>query len=273
MSSRPASRRQTGRGAVQGAERSLSASVGRPEARGLRSLWPRRLRSERHERRLCGVDVRHLRRPVRRHDGGGRRGRQSSGRERGADLRYNLEITLEEAFRGKTATVRMPTSVACEGCWRLRRARRLEARDLQDLRRTWAGARATGLLRHRAHLPVLSRPRSDDRKPLRQMRRRRPRDQGAHAVGQCSRRRRGRHAHSPDRRGRGGNARRPGGGSLYFPHRQAARVLPARRRRPLLPRADLDGAGLARRRIQRPDARWNRVRGSASRKAPSRGVN
>jgi len=47
---------------------------------------------------------------------GGRRGRQSSGRERGADLRYNLEITLEEAFRGKTADVRMPTSVACEAC-------------------------------------------------------------------------------------------------------------------------------------------------------------
>jgi molecular chaperone DnaJ len=48
--------------------------------------------------------------------GGGRRGRQSSGRERGADLRYNLEITLEEAFHGKTAPIRMPTSVACEAC-------------------------------------------------------------------------------------------------------------------------------------------------------------
>jgi molecular chaperone DnaJ len=47
---------------------------------------------------------------------GGRRGRQSSGRERGADLRYNLEITLEEAFGGKNATVRMPTSLACEAC-------------------------------------------------------------------------------------------------------------------------------------------------------------
>src|ERR1041384_2730930 len=32
----------------------------------------------------------------------GRRGRASA-RERGADLRYNLEITLEEAFAGKTA--------------------------------------------------------------------------------------------------------------------------------------------------------------------------
>jgi molecular chaperone DnaJ len=111
--------------------------------------------------------------------GGGRRGRQPSGRERGADLRYNLEITLEEAFHGKTAAIRMPTSVACEAC--------SGSGDLQDLRRTRARARATGLLRHRAHLSHLSWPRADDRKPLRQMRRRRPRHPGADAVGQRSR--------------------------------------------------------------------------------------
>jgi molecular chaperone DnaJ len=46
---------------------------------------------------------------------GGRRGR-GSGRERGSDLRYNMEITLEEAFVGKTAEVRLPTSVTCEKC-------------------------------------------------------------------------------------------------------------------------------------------------------------
>ena len=46
---------------------------------------------------------------------GGRRGR-SSGRERGADLRYNMEITLEEAYAGKTAQIRIPTSVTCEVC-------------------------------------------------------------------------------------------------------------------------------------------------------------
>jgi molecular chaperone DnaJ len=46
---------------------------------------------------------------------GGRRGRPS-GRERGADLRYNMEISLEEAFTGKTAQVRIPTSVTCEAC-------------------------------------------------------------------------------------------------------------------------------------------------------------
>jgi molecular chaperone DnaJ len=36
--------------------------------------------------------------------------------ERGADLRYNMEISLEEAYTGKTAQVRIPTSVACESC-------------------------------------------------------------------------------------------------------------------------------------------------------------
>ena len=47
---------------------------------------------------------------------GGARGRQRDGRERGSDLRYNMEIDLEEAFSGKTATIKIPTSVACEAC-------------------------------------------------------------------------------------------------------------------------------------------------------------
>jgi molecular chaperone DnaJ len=46
---------------------------------------------------------------------GGRRGR-GGGRERGNDVRYTMEISLEEAFSGKTAQVRMPTSVTCELC-------------------------------------------------------------------------------------------------------------------------------------------------------------
>ncbi|GGH08142.1 chaperone protein DnaJ [Alsobacter metallidurans] len=45
---------------------------------------------------------------------GGRQ--QPNGRERGSDLRYNLEITLEEAYAGKTATLKVPTSIACEAC-------------------------------------------------------------------------------------------------------------------------------------------------------------
>ena len=45
---------------------------------------------------------------------GGRRGGAQAGR--GGDLRYNMEITLEEAFAGKAATIRVPTSVACDDC-------------------------------------------------------------------------------------------------------------------------------------------------------------
>ena len=47
---------------------------------------------------------------------GGAGGGRGGGRERGADLRYNMEITLDEAFVGKTAQVRIPTSVTCEAC-------------------------------------------------------------------------------------------------------------------------------------------------------------
>src|SRR6204780_2048573 len=38
------------------------------------------------------------------------------GRERGADLRYNMEITLEEAFLGKTAQIEIPVSATCDSC-------------------------------------------------------------------------------------------------------------------------------------------------------------
>lgn len=47
---------------------------------------------------------------------GGGRQRRSGGRERGADLRFNMEVTLEEAFTGKTAQIRVPSSVSCEEC-------------------------------------------------------------------------------------------------------------------------------------------------------------
>jgi molecular chaperone DnaJ len=47
---------------------------------------------------------------------GQRRPRQRSSRERGSDLRYNMEITLGEAYQGKTAQIRVPTSVVCESC-------------------------------------------------------------------------------------------------------------------------------------------------------------
>ncbi|OZA00070.1 MAG: molecular chaperone DnaJ [Rhizobiales bacterium 17-65-6] len=48
--------------------------------------------------------------------GRGGAGGGTGGRSRGADLRYNMDITLEEAFAGKAAEIRIPTSVVCEVC-------------------------------------------------------------------------------------------------------------------------------------------------------------
>jgi molecular chaperone DnaJ len=45
--------------------------------------------------------------------GGMGRGKRQN---RGQDLRYNLEISLEEAFQGRSAEIRVPTMVACEIC-------------------------------------------------------------------------------------------------------------------------------------------------------------
>lgn len=46
--------------------------------------------------------------------GGGGRGRSSV--QRGSDLRYTLELDLEEAVRGTTVTIRVPTLVECGTC-------------------------------------------------------------------------------------------------------------------------------------------------------------
>ena len=47
---------------------------------------------------------------------GGTRSRQAQRSGRGADLRYNMEITLEEVYHGKTAVIDLPTAVTCEVC-------------------------------------------------------------------------------------------------------------------------------------------------------------
>lgn len=51
----------------------------------------------------------------RRGGGGGQRAPQSSA-ARGNDLRYNLDITLEDAFKGKQQTIKVTSSGACDTC-------------------------------------------------------------------------------------------------------------------------------------------------------------
>lgn len=47
--------------------------------------------------------------------GGGARGSRG-GPQRGSDLRYTLELSLEEAVRGTTVTIRVPTLTSCKTC-------------------------------------------------------------------------------------------------------------------------------------------------------------
>jgi len=46
----------------------------------------------------------------------GMRGRQNRGPARGQDLRYDLEITLEQAYAGAEVEIVAPTTLACEPC-------------------------------------------------------------------------------------------------------------------------------------------------------------
>jgi molecular chaperone DnaJ len=48
--------------------------------------------------------------------GGGGRGKSRDGRKRGSDLRYNLEITLEEAAKGTTKELELEKFVPCKTC-------------------------------------------------------------------------------------------------------------------------------------------------------------
>jgi len=46
----------------------------------------------------------------------GGRGRQRSGPARGQDLRYDLEISLEQAYAGSEVEITVPASITCETC-------------------------------------------------------------------------------------------------------------------------------------------------------------
>ncbi len=47
---------------------------------------------------------------------GGRGGGGRQRAQRGSDLRYNMRVTLEEAFKGAQKSITVPTSIACTAC-------------------------------------------------------------------------------------------------------------------------------------------------------------
>ena len=123
------------RGALQGAREAYQVLCDAERRAPVRSLRPRRLRAGRRRRRLRlrrrlrGHLRRHLRRLLRHRT---RRGGRARAR-RGEDLRYELEITFEEAAFGCEKTISIPRLARCDDLQRQRRqaghARRRPARS------------------------------------------------------------------------------------------------------------------------------------------------
>ena len=99
-----------------------------------------------------------------------RHGRRARGAAAGASAAPTCATTWRSRSRkpidGKTAQMRIPTSVDLRGLLRHRRQGRHQAEDLRDLRRRRQDPARPGLLHARAHLPDLPGPRPGDRRSL-----------------------------------------------------------------------------------------------------------
>ena len=136
------------------------------EARGLRPVRPRRRQSAGRRRAPGGAGFGDIFSDIFSDIFGGDRGGRSTV-FRGADLRYNLELTLEQAAHGFETKIRIPALAACETCKGTRREARHAARDLPRLPRRRPGARLAGPVLDRADLPALPRQRQHHPQSLR----------------------------------------------------------------------------------------------------------
>ena len=99
--------------------------------------------------------------------------RRRGGPQRGADLRYDLEISFDESARGTETTIQIPRAEQCETCKGTGAATGIRTDDVPVV--PWAGAAAlsAGLLHRRAHVRPVPRRRADHREAVRDLRRRR----------------------------------------------------------------------------------------------------
>ncbi len=118
-------------------------------------------------------------------------GRRRGGVQRGADLRYDLEISFDEAAKGTETTIQIPRQEACETCAGTGAAAGLEADDLSAMPRPRPAPLPAGLLHRRPHLRSVPRHRQRHRQAVRHVQGRWPRAEGA----QANRPRAGRHRH------------------------------------------------------------------------------
>ena len=180
------------------------------------------------------------------------RKRGTPGRSADPILRYDLEITLEEAFAGTTKEIHFNHLAQCDACTGIGRAPRNAGDALRALQRQ----------RHRCAAFDKRRSDSSSRRPparvaaakvtsssiLRGLRRpRKPRDRtAADREGSGRRRRRLADPHRRQRRSR--HSRRPAGRSLRLRERHAAPALQARRARYVRRRAgELSASRIGRR--------------------------
>ena len=198
---------------------------------------------------------------------GGAAGARARGQRaaRGSDLRYNLRMTLEEAYHGKQATITVPSSAACEVCHGTGAEGGAEPATCPTCSGHGKVRAQQGFFTVERTCPTCGGRGQIIKNPCKSLRRRRPGAQGPHAQRQHSGRCRDRHADPPGRRGRGRPARRAGGRSLHLHRGRGAPDLRARQPEPLLPHPGLDDDGGARRRDRRADARRRQDAGARCR--------
>lgn len=97
--------------------------------------------------------------------GGGRRGGQRQA-ARGSDLRYNLELSLEEAVKGLTKELRIPTLATCDLCEGSGAKKRHLCNHLWHLSWSRPSANAPRFLCGATALSNLSWPRQDHQRSL-----------------------------------------------------------------------------------------------------------
>ena len=216
----PQSRRQGLRAPLQGNQRGLRGPEGRATSAPpmTASAMPPSSRAAaaaaRLRRRFRLGLLRYLRRHLRH---GAARAAAATAASAAPTCATTWRSRSRRPIAGKTAQVRLPTSVTCESCSGTGAKAGTKPKTCPTLQRRRPHPPRAGLLHAGAHLPGLPGPRPGDRRSVPVLLGLRPRDARAHAVGQHSARRRGRHPHPARRRGRGRRARRPGRRPLHFP--------------------------------------------------------
>jgi curved DNA-binding protein CbpA len=161
-------------------------------------------------------------------------GRRRGGPQRGADLRYDLEITFEEAAKGTETSIQIPRQENCETLPGIRLGTRIDPANLLAVPRPGTGSFSAGILHGGPHLPTMPRRRQGHHQGMHHVPRRWTAHAREKADGQDSRRHRHWSAVTAAGRRRIGNSRRTGGSSLRRRPGAGARVLPARRHQPVL---------------------------------------